>query len=128
MTRVNEKARMLLGACANAPMRMEELTKERAWAERRRDENPDGGVGEAWRALVNEIDEELMRCARLRATVDALIDALGEPRASVIRLRYVEKKSYAAIARTLSYSVDHVRRLKSQADRAIGRAMGSGGE
>ena len=126
MTKEYEKARMLLGRWAALPERLEELSRERRWAqERQEDPREDGGV---WQALIDGIDRELAEAMRLRAAVEGVLNALGEPMASVVRLRYVRRLSYPQIARELNYSVAGVRHRKSRADRAVGAAMGIGGE
>ena len=123
VTREYEKARMLLGRWAALPARMEELSRQRRWAQERRDDP--GEDGAAWQALMDEIDRELREELRLRAAVEEVLRALGEPCAGVVRMRYRERMSYPAIARTLNYSVDWVRHLKSRADRAVGATMGT---
>ena len=123
MTNENRPARMLLGAWANVPARTKVLEQERAWALAQRDRAEDEEGRQAWTELSASVERELAQCARLRQAVDEVLGAMEPAYRDVVHLRYEKGMHYAAIARATHYSVDHVRHIKSNADRAVAKAL-----
>ena len=80
---------------------------------------------ERMRALAAEIEARVAAYARKVRQVEAVIDAVEEPRyREVLRYHYLNGWSMRRIAGELGYSVDWVYRLHRRALRACGRTEG----
>lgn len=79
-------------------------------------------------ATVFDLQARYWEHERLLRQAEAVVEALGEPTRTIVRLCYFEQNTYRAVAERLGISPDTVKKHISKALRALREALGKKGD